>query len=126
MWRFLIAILLSFALIISSSGDLLLLFVYKIQQNTIEQRFCINKAQPEKHCHGKCHLQASLQEKHQNEQKPLSHPKPEVNDKPLWVCSNDKPSLWQLPDIQRKNYFPYLPPKGITSVREIFHPPQKG
>ncbi len=35
---------------------------FKLNQDVIEQRFCINKNKPELQCHGTCHLKKKLQE----------------------------------------------------------------
>lgn len=35
---------------------------FKLNQNTIEQEFCINKNAPELQCHGTCFLRKKLQE----------------------------------------------------------------
>lgn len=34
---------------------------FKLNQETIEQKFCINKNKPELQCHGICHLKKQLQ-----------------------------------------------------------------
>ncbi|WP_017259535.1 hypothetical protein [Pedobacter arcticus] len=35
---------------------------FKLNQDAIEQRFCINKNAPELQCHGACHLKKKLQD----------------------------------------------------------------
>ncbi|MBK1442560.1 hypothetical protein JHJ32_21350 [Parapedobacter sp. ISTM3] len=34
---------------------------FKLNQEAIEQEFCVNKSKPELHCHGTCHLKKQLQ-----------------------------------------------------------------
>ncbi|WP_163400479.1 hypothetical protein [Flavobacterium fluviatile] len=34
----------------------LIIVHFKLNQEQIEQEFCINKSKPELQCHGKCHL----------------------------------------------------------------------
>ena len=36
---------------------------FKLNQEVIEQKYCINKSKPQLQCHGKCHLKKELQEK---------------------------------------------------------------
>lgn len=39
----------------------LIIVHFKLNQQKIEQEFCINKDKPEMQCHGKCHLKKELQ-----------------------------------------------------------------
>ncbi|WP_165870315.1 hypothetical protein [Albibacterium bauzanense] len=40
---------------------------FKLNQDTIEQEFCINKDKPELQCHGTCYLKKQLQQKEDTE-----------------------------------------------------------
>ncbi|OXB10231.1 hypothetical protein B0A81_04280 [Flavobacterium plurextorum] len=39
----------------------LIIVHFKLNQQSIEQEFCVNKAQPKLQCHGKCHLKKELE-----------------------------------------------------------------
>lgn len=39
----------------------LIIVHFKLNQNTIEKEFCVNKTKPELQCHGKCHLKKELE-----------------------------------------------------------------
>lgn len=49
-----------FLLIISQQG--LIVLHFKLNQQVIEQEFCINKDKPELQCHGNCHLKKELKQ----------------------------------------------------------------
>lgn len=40
---------------------------FKLNQAEIEQLYCVNKAKPQKKCHGKCHLNKQLKETNEND-----------------------------------------------------------
>jgi hypothetical protein len=44
-----------------SFQQVLIIVHFKLNQQDIEQEFCVNKAKPELQCHGKCHLKKELQ-----------------------------------------------------------------
>jgi hypothetical protein len=56
-----IVILTAAAILISSMGNAVLFAGFKLNQAEIEQLHCVNKAKPQKHCHGKCHLKKQLE-----------------------------------------------------------------
>lgn len=45
------------------------IFSYHLNKSYITENFCVNKANPEMHCNGKCHLKKELKESEQNEEK---------------------------------------------------------
>jgi len=45
---------------------------FKLNQEAIEQAFCINKSQPKLQCHGTCHLKKRLQETENTNQSSIS------------------------------------------------------
>ncbi|MBI1225301.1 MAG: hypothetical protein GC192_08700 [Bacteroidetes bacterium] len=55
---------------ISSMSNVLLLAEFKLNQAEIERLYCVNKAQPQKHCNGKCHLRKQLIENNSRNNKP--------------------------------------------------------
>lgn len=54
-WMLLLILLISFQ-------QAVIIVLFKLNQATIEQAFCINKNKPELQCHGKCHLKGKLQD----------------------------------------------------------------
>ena len=45
----------------------LIIVHFKLNQQNIEQEFCVNKAKPELQCHGKCHLKKELEKSEKND-----------------------------------------------------------
>jgi hypothetical protein len=43
---------------------------FKLNQANIERLYCVNKAQPQKQCHGKCHLNKQLVENNRPHDEP--------------------------------------------------------
>ncbi len=57
-------------ILVSSMSNALLVAEFKLNQAEIERLYCVNKATPEKQCHGKCHLMKELAEKNDRNGKP--------------------------------------------------------
>ena len=51
-----LVISLALLVLVASMGNGLTVAVFKFNQERIEALFCVNKAKPAMHCHGKCHL----------------------------------------------------------------------
>lgn len=47
-----------------------LVFEFKLNQHEIERLYCVNKAKPQLHCNGKCHLKKQLVENNSHGSKP--------------------------------------------------------
>jgi len=45
---------------------------FKLNQDALEEKFCINKDQPELQCHGTCYLKRQLQKTESNESAPIN------------------------------------------------------
>jgi hypothetical protein len=62
-------------ILVSSMSNAVLYAEYKLNQAKIERLYCVNKAEPQKQCHGKCHLSKQLQanNKHDGSATPLSN-----------------------------------------------------
>lgn len=56
-----ISILMTILLLLITSQQAALIVLFKLNQQAIEQQFCINKDKPELQCHGKCHLKKELE-----------------------------------------------------------------
>ncbi len=63
---------------ISSMSNSILYAGFRMNQAEIERLYCVNKAKPQKHCHGKCHLKKQLVEN--NEQKGSPSPLSNLED----------------------------------------------
>lgn len=48
--------------------DSMVLLLFKLNQSTIIQNFCINRDKPELGCNGKCHLKNQLDQQHEKDQ----------------------------------------------------------
>ncbi|GGC41936.1 hypothetical protein GCM10011386_37580 [Parapedobacter defluvii] len=44
---------------------------FNLNQEAIEQEFCVNRNRPELQCHGTCHLKKQLQEKENTDSAPI-------------------------------------------------------
>ena len=120
------ALLLSLLILAGSSRELLLWSAYEIWQGEIEARFCINKARPEKHCHGKCHLMKALKEEKPSEEQPRPLPKPPSERQINWLHLLATFAFRQMQmQPQKRENIPYIPPHSRAYLPDIFHPPQK-
>ncbi|NJO01941.1 MAG: hypothetical protein HC880_09835 [Bacteroidia bacterium] len=99
---------------------------FVLNQNYIEQQLCINRAQPEMHCQGKCYLTQKIHqyEDSQGEGVPLSEQ--EMAWYPLslyveqgfyWVMSP-----YDASEPKARAY--YWEPVVLALVTKIFHPPR--
>ncbi|MCR4029781.1 MULTISPECIES: hypothetical protein [Flavobacterium] len=52
-------------LLLVSFQQALIIVHFKLNQQSIENEFCVNKAKPELQCHGKCHLKKELEKSDQ-------------------------------------------------------------
>ncbi|WP_281233986.1 hypothetical protein [Flavobacterium gelatinilyticum] len=50
----------------------LIIVHFKLNQQEIEEQFCVNKTKPELQCHGKCHLKKELQKSEKNSDQELA------------------------------------------------------
>lgn len=57
-------------LLYSSMSNAILVAGFKLNQVEVERRHCVNKAQPQKQCHGKCHLSKQLAENNRKDDQP--------------------------------------------------------
>ena len=95
---------------------------YAVNQDYIIENFCVNKAEPELKCDGKCHLKKQIEEdtEHHGE-----NPQERTETVPLVLACNDiieltpktKNSINQ--GDSRYNESPYFAP-----LAGVFHPPQ--
>ena len=62
-----IAILLLIAISFQSFSKVFIVVNFIVNQSTIAQKYCVNKAKPKLHCDGKCHLKKQLKEEDKKE-----------------------------------------------------------
>lgn len=73
-----ISIFTAFVILLGSMSNALLVAEFKLNQAEIERLYCVNKSKPEKHCHGKCHLNKQLAENNSHQSSPT--PKSQMED----------------------------------------------
>ena len=102
--------------------DSMVLLLFKVNQSTIIQNFCINRDKPELGCNGKCHLKKQLDQQHEKDQAEWPTLKKwlmdfyqvasEINIQPIVFC-----------DSQTNSFLSEL--RSIDYIIAIFHPPRK-
>lgn len=73
-----ISIFAALVILLSSTSNAVLVLEFKLNQQEIERLYCVNKAKPQLHCHGKCHLKKQLLENNDRNSKPS--PKSQLED----------------------------------------------
>jgi len=93
-------------------------FSFFLNQKTIASTVCVNKAHPEKHCHGNCFLKKELSKQDKREQHSIVFSK----DKPEYLSGNFI-SLIHFPDAEPvgRLYSTFILMDGNSAG--IFHPP---
>jgi hypothetical protein len=54
------AILFSVFFLLTTMQEATFLFLYKLNEKAITEKYCVNKAKPMEHCNGKCHLNKTI------------------------------------------------------------------
>jgi hypothetical protein len=97
---------------------------YVVNYDYIAKTLCVNKAKPQMHCNGKCHLMKELAKAAESE-KPTTPDKKHSNIESLdWFF--DQPleySFVNFTENQDTSYFQYNNLYAHLSVQGIFHPP---
>lgn len=73
-----ISIFTAIVILFSSVNNVVLVLEFKLNQHEIERLYCVNKAKPQLHCNGKCHLNKQLVENNAHNEKP--NPKSQLED----------------------------------------------
>ena len=58
--RLFIALIFIFTLLLSTMQELTFVLLYKVNKNTITEKYCINKKVKKACCYGKCHLNKTI------------------------------------------------------------------
>ncbi|MCB0428819.1 MAG: hypothetical protein H6585_00780 [Flavobacteriales bacterium] len=100
---------------------LVIMVDFYLNQDYLEQAFCVNKDKPQMHCHGKCHMKNMLKKEEKKETSPAS-PFKEKREIQLFSQRNE-PNHFA--DINRvgKTFTPYRPTHSHPHTRAVFHPP---
>ena len=96
------------------------LFEYIINENYIAEFLCINKANKELHCNGKCYLMQRLSE--QNEEKKQHLPRIALEEYPIGFVELLQMNLWDT-TIPQRNAVGYIESYSYLYSRSNFHPP---
>ncbi|MBX2924367.1 MAG: hypothetical protein KF746_19350 [Chitinophagaceae bacterium] len=95
---------------------------FKLNRDAIEQRFCINKNNPELQCHGTCHLKKQLRETENSASSIIrTHLKIDIFPASFTALELKNPIM----DIQGKTSI-HKEPLYTPPYREIFVPPPIG
>ena len=67
------AILFSMFFLLTTMQEASLYLMYKLNEKSITEKYCINKAKPTSNCHGKCHLNKTISKaENENTNNPFS------------------------------------------------------
>lgn len=92
---------------------------FKLNQDAIEQRFCINKNKPKLQCHGTCHLKKKLQET-KNTESTLHSIYPGIDIAPVliteWEIKNSITEIQSKSSINNEIFY-------IAPYQEVLVPP---
>ena len=117
------AIFLAVLVGLTSSSSLFIWLTYEVAQPYVEEMWCVNKARPEKQCHGKCFLHEQLKE--QQEDTPQKAPL-NVDDAlklTVFYFETDRGAGLALLR-KRQTIFNHSVLKDQLFTSEYFHPPQ--
>lgn len=98
---------------------------YQLNKAYIAANLCENRARPEMHCNGKCYLKKQLKKAGETQQKNGENTKTETAQVVVFII----PGYWQqaAPDSDRpqlQHHSRYRATAGISTLEDIFHPPQ--
>lgn len=96
----------------------IMMVCFKLNQEAIEKRFCINKNAPELQCHGTCHLKKKLQD---SESKDSTAPKLQKVD--LLFVSISRFNIKNRVMAFRKSNYPYQQIYYDEPDQEVLWPP---
>ena len=118
----LLAYLLTTLMLLQTFGQELVVLDYQVHKARITQLFCVNKARPQLHCNGKCHLAKKLRKAADAESKaPAGVAKMKYEAlpplRPVFAAPTTEPAV-----PVRYGRFVALH-YAFTHVHGIFHPP---
>src|SRR4051812_46679306 len=117
----LVSILFIFSLLLSSLSSSVIYIYYLTNKNYFAQILCENKANPQMHCNGHCHLKKQLDQQQKKEQ---SAPVGNVKDKTEIVYFYQSPNL-NIFSSSQSNINNFHAAELLTTdyPSSVFHPP---
>lgn len=104
------------------------IFNWKINQDIITEKYCVNKDKPMMNCDGKCYLSKQLENLElREEQERKNHPNPKQKVETLnysWIIDDLSSDYFTFHEIEVLEHVNYL--KTVVSnpcIQDIFHPP---
>ncbi len=107
-------------LLLVSFQQALLIVHFKLNQENIEQEFCVNKAKPELQCHGKCHLKKELEKSDNNSDLELASISKNID---IILISEMEFTFHIIKELNSKKVLIYRETGQIEPILEIFVPP---
>ena len=98
----------------------LIIVHFKLNQQNIEQEFCVNKAKPELQCHGKCHLKTELEKSDNNRDLQLTSISKNID---IILTSEIDFSFDIIKELNTKKVLIYKETGQTEPCLEIFVPP---
>jgi len=101
--------------------DSMVLLLFKVNQSSIIQNFCVNRDKPDLGCNGKCHLKKQLDKQHEKDQSECPALKKWLLDLYQVVFEIHIKSIIYC-DYQTTSFLSKL--RSIDYLIAVFHPPQ--
>lgn len=103
---------------------------WKINQDEITEKYCVNKDKPMMNCNGKCYLSKQLENLElKEEEERRNNPSPELlieSTNFVWLLESDSPKLFFAEKSNDADSFGFCKPKyWFSDINEdIDHPPK--
>jgi len=107
---------------IQSASRLLIIANYEVNKDYISKNLCENKAKPEMHCNGKCHLKKQLQKEDKKENSASNTGKEKSEVQFFSATTSLKKVVAET--IENKLNSNYLFSNYSKHLVSVFHPPQ--
>ena len=111
--------------LLQTFNKLEIVLAFKINQDFITARYCVNKDKPQMHCEGRCVLAKKLKQAEQNEEKQRMEHQEKANV--LFFCKMNRLEIDQSvslePSLRINACYLRFKPSGFVS--DIFKPPQQ-
>lgn len=119
-----LALFLAVLVLLQTLGPEVLVLNYQLRKAAITARYCVNKARPQLHCNGKCHLAQQLRKADDAGQKAPAGPlaaKPKFEALPLATWAPRPPRRWARPAAS----YPAVAVARCAAGRgaDVFRPP---
>jgi len=113
---------LSVLILLQTFSQELMVLDYQVDKERITELFCVNKARPQLHCNGKCHLAKQLRKAADAESKaPAGVAKIKYEALAPLASLISTPTWW--PSVPQQYALPMAATYVFTPAHSIFHPP---